>query len=220
MYLCKLLSEDNIKTYFRNMKLNAISFFYLFLRVFPFIIASYFTLTSLFNQDFKGIIYLAGLLFTCFIIFFIGNILPKSIDVFQNTNINRELCNALSFNNTSPITNLPLGQAVLGYTFMYLLYSMIKYDYIKQNINTIIFFSFIIITDIVWNAKNSCYKMWQLGASLLISSIFGLLWGYIINSMNNKNLVFITGINNKQVCRKPATSTFKCKTGKKLDPDR
>jgi len=53
--------------------INVISLSYLFSRLSPFIIVSYFVLQSLFNQNLKGIFYVAGVLLTCFISFlFIG----------------------------------------------------------------------------------------------------------------------------------------------------
>ena len=44
------------------MDFNLINILYMFFRLAPFIIVSYFTLQSIFNQDLKGVIYLIGLL--------------------------------------------------------------------------------------------------------------------------------------------------------------
>ena len=120
------------------MELNIISFTYLFLRLAPFVLVSFFSLSSIFNQDFKGLVYLVGLLFACFINIFVGNVLTF-IPSYENK---PEICNMISINQTSDISRLPLGQAVFGYTFAYLLYTIIKYNYVTQNINTIIFFPF------------------------------------------------------------------------------
>ena len=46
--------------------------FYLFFRLSPFIIASFFSLISVFNSDLKGFIYLVGLIFSTAITMFIG----------------------------------------------------------------------------------------------------------------------------------------------------
>ena len=59
------------------MDLNVINILYMFFRLAPFIIVSYFTLQSLFNQDIKGVIYIIGLLVTSIIIVICGNILQK-----------------------------------------------------------------------------------------------------------------------------------------------
>jgi len=70
------------------MQLNIVSIFYLFFRLAPFIIVSYFSLQSIFNQDMKGLVFLIGLLITTFLTIFIGNVLPKGNNenmVQQNT---------------------------------------------------------------------------------------------------------------------------------------
>ena len=46
------------------MEFNIVAFAYLFLRLAPFILICFFTLSSIFNQDFKGLIYLLGILFS------------------------------------------------------------------------------------------------------------------------------------------------------------
>ena len=50
------------------MNIDLIKIVYLFFRLAPIIIVSYFTLSSIFNNDLKGIVYLAGLLLTCMIV--------------------------------------------------------------------------------------------------------------------------------------------------------
>jgi hypothetical protein len=187
------------------MELNIISFTYLFLRLAPFVLVSFFSLASIFNQDFKGLVYLVGLLVACFINIFLGNVIP--IPEFTSKD---EICNMITINQTGEISKLPLGQAVFGYTFAYLLYTIIKYNYVKQNITTLIFFPLLIIFDMVWNVRNSCYTIFQLVLSLLFAGAFGILWAYLIESTNSKNLQYFAGVNNKEVCTTPSASTFKC----------
>lgn len=188
------------------MELNIISLSYLFLRLAPFVLVCFFSLSSIFNQDFKGLVYLVGLLFACFITIFLGSVMSfiPSIDGDRPA-----ICNIITMGQTE-ISVLPLGQAVFGYTFAYLLYTIIKYKYVTKNIPTLVFFPVIILFDILWNVKNSCYTIWQLGTSLLIAGMFGWLWSYIIDKTNSKYLQYFVGVNNKEVCSKPSASTFKC----------
>jgi hypothetical protein len=187
------------------MELNIVSFTYLFLRLAPFVLVSFFSLASIFNQDFKGLVYLVGLLVACFINIQLGSIIP-----LPESSDKSELCNMISINEGGDISKLPLGQAVFGYTYAYLLYTIIKYDYVKQNVTTILFFPILIIFDIVWHVKWSCYTLIQLVASLFFAGLFGAFWAFIVESMNNKNLQYFVGINNKEVCSAPTASTFKC----------
>ena len=52
---------------------NISSLLYLSFRLAPFIIVSVFSLTSIIHQDFKGLIYLGGLLFTSVFAIMFGN---------------------------------------------------------------------------------------------------------------------------------------------------
>jgi hypothetical protein len=198
------------------MDLNIISFTYLFLRLAPFVLVSFFALSSIFNQDFKGLVYLAGLLCACFVNITVGNVMTF---LPSPTEPRPEICNMISLGQDGDISKLPLGQAVFGYTFAYLLYTIITYDFVNQNIPTLVFFPLVIVFDGLWNIKNSCYTVWQLLASLVFAGFFGWFWSYLIDSTNTKSLQYFAGVNNKEVCSKPSASTFKCavyKNGKLL----
>ena len=91
---------------------NFISLSYLFARLAPFIIICYFALQSLFNWDFKGIFYLAGVLFTVFL-----NIICLNL-ISPDTNPTSPVCTAIE-----GMPNSPIGQSILGFTFAYLSYA-------------------------------------------------------------------------------------------------
>jgi len=191
------------------MELNIVSFTYLFLRLAPFILVCFFTLSSIFNQDFKGLVYIAGLLFSSFTTIIIGNALSDIIPSI--TGDKPDICNMISVGQTDNISKLPLGQSVISYTFGYLLYGIIKFNYVKQNIATLVFFPVLLLFDIIWNASNGCYHIMQIIASLIIGGLFGVFWGYIIASTKTPALQYFSGINNNEVCSVPSKQTFKCK---------
>jgi len=147
------------------MELNILTFLYLFFRLAPFILVSFFSLASFFNQDFKGLIYLIGLIFACFTTMMIGNVLP-----IPESSLPSEICNLITIGGTPGFTKLPLGQCIFGYTFSYLLFVIIKNNYALQNLPTIIFFPIIILVDFIWNLTNNCYGMLHLLISLVLSS--------------------------------------------------
>jgi hypothetical protein len=91
-----------------------------------------------------------------------------------------------------------------------LLFTIVEHDFVDSNIPTLVFFPLIITLDALWNIRNSCYNIWQLVISLVLASMFGLLWSYLIDRTNSKNLQYFVGINNKEVCSKPTATTFKC----------
>lgn len=193
------------------MDLNIISLTYLFLRLAPFVLVCFFSLSSLLNQDFKGIVYLVGLIFACFSTIMVGNILP--LPSF-GAELRPEVCNILSINQSGDFSKLPLSQTVFSYTLFYLLIPIIDQKLAKQNIPTLVFFPILILFDIAWNIQNTCYRFEQLFASLFLGGVFGLSWGYLIYSTKNPSLQYLVGPKNNEVCSKPTKQMFKCKTSK------
>ena len=126
------------------MDLNLISIGYLCFFLAPFILVCFFTLNSIFNQDFKGLVYLIGLIVSCFITILIdksgiNNYLPA----FESTSADIPgVCNSISIAGVTSISNLPLNQTIFGYTFAYLLYAILapNPNLVLQNLPTIIFF--------------------------------------------------------------------------------
>jgi len=195
------------------MDLNIINILYMFFRLAPFIIVSYFTLQSLFNQDLKGVIYLVGLLVASFVTVILGGVLkklspPKGL---MPTDYSRIRCTQLTLGNTQPISILPLSQTVFGYTLAYLTYFIAINNLQTQNIATFIMFPILIMSDIIWSTSNLCSSPKYLLISLIIGGIIGTLWAMIIESTNMPNLAYMSGVANKDVCSKPSKSLYKCR---------
>ena len=190
------------------MDLNVVGFGYLFLRLASFVLASFFTLASIFNQDFKGFIYLVGLLF-CSFVTMLSSKLPF-INKLSRPEDSPEICNVLTIGQTDSLSDLPLGQSTLAYTFSYLLFSILKYKMVLQNIPTLVFFPLLLIFDFIWNLNNSCYSFFQLLTSLSVGSIVGLVWASVISSSKTPSLMYFSSLSNKEVCSKPSKSTFRC----------
>lgn len=199
------------------MDLNVINILYMFFRLAPFIIVSYFTLQSLFNQDIKGVIYIIGLLVTSIIIVICGNILqkfspPKGL---MPNDYSKIRCTQLTLGNSQPISILPLSQTVFGYTLAYLGYFISVNNLQTQNIATFILFPILIVADMMWSTINLCSSPKYLLISLILSALLGSLWAMIIDSTNAPSLAYMSGISNKDVCSKPSKSLYKCRPIKK-----
>ena len=190
------------------MDLNIVGFGYLFLRLAPFVLASFFTLASIFNQDFKGFVYLVGLLFSSFVTM-LASKLPI-INKLRRPENSPEICNVLTMGQSDNFSDLPLGQSALAYTFAYLLFSILKYKMVLQNIPTLVFFPLLLTFDFIWNLNNSCYSFFQLLVSLLVGAVTGLLWAFTISQSKSPSLMYFSSLSNKEVCSKPDKSTFRC----------
>jgi hypothetical protein len=200
--------------------LNLTNIFYIAYRLFPFILVSFFTLSSLLNQDLKGIIYLAGLLIACFSSSVVGNLDPfkRNNNSSPNPNSNTDVadytkvCNALVLGESGPFSNIPLSMTVFSYTFFYLIYVIGKYNLASQNVISIIIFTLLIIVDGVWNVYFNCNTKLNLLVALIIGGGIGALWSFIIDSTKQVELQYFNGIANKNVCKVSPKQKFRCTT--------
>jgi hypothetical protein len=192
------------------MEINLFNITYLFIRLAPFILVCYFTLGSIFNQDLKGIIYLIGLLFACFITAGLGN-----IPMFQVKGDLPQLCKFVSLSKDGPISKVPFGITILSYTFFYLFYIIAKNGLWANNAPTFILFPILIVCDAIWNRQNGCGSIAGLFMSFGVGAIIGTIWASIISASGSTELQFFNGLSNKETCSRPSKSVFKCKYVKK-----
>ena len=169
---------------------------YLFSRLSPFLIACFFVLQSLFRQDFKGIVYLAGLILACLFTILFGSF-PGLHEINNKTklpNYRYNACKLIEFTG-GPISYLPLGITILGFTFFYLGYNVVKYQLYE-------------------NISNKCGKPILLFISLMIGCAIGMLWGYLIDILGDKKLQIISGTNLNTSCMKSPKTVYKCKSNR------
>jgi len=186
-------------------KLDLQNIAYLMFRLMPIILPSYFILSSIFAQDLKAFIYLAGLLFASVVAIFTSNWIPTIAPDIKGIS-----CNLIRLGETSPISNIPLSMVVYAYTFCYLLYVLIVHKLISQNIPTMVVFPLLIIADFYWNITNTCSTLWQLLAGALVGGGIGVLWAYMIDAGGIAKLQYFNGLSNRQYCTMPTSQTYKC----------
>jgi len=197
------------------MELNLITLLYLFFRLAPFIIVSYFSLSSIFNQDLKGLIYLVGLLIASFVTIIVGNIIPMSFtygvdDVTNDLRQVNGVCNMITIGKDGSFSKIPLGISMLSYTLIYLVY-IIAINHIElDNLPTLIILPLLILGDLIWNIANDCYKPFGIIVSIACGSLMGWAWAAIVNSFNQPQLFFLNVGGNKTVCHRPTKQLFKC----------
>jgi len=189
------------------MELNIITLLYLFFRLAPFIIVSYFSISSLFNQELKGVIYLVGVIFACFATILFGNSLNDTMIVSTTGN---PVCNMLTLGSTGTYSKIPLGISILSYTFAYLTFVIVKYKIVMYNLPTLILFPMLILGDLFWNIKNECFQPFGTIMSLLIGGGVGLLWAFIIDTIKKPKLQYFNVGSDRTVCERPSKQLFKC----------
>ena len=187
--------------------LNLISIAYICFRLAPFILVSMLSLTSILYQDFKGIIYIAGLLITSILAILIS----KCTSSFDNNNDDIQLvCHLITLTDTGPISKLPLSIITFTYTAGYMGYIIFKYKLAYQNIPSLIIFPLLILSDIFWQASHKCSSILAIIVSTLIGMGCGIAWAAIIDSNKNSKLLYFNGISNAQTCSRPSKQSFRC----------
>jgi len=190
------------------MEANLFTFTYLFFRLSPFIIASFFSISSIFNNDMKGLIYLVGLVFTLGVTMILGNTI-KSFLGNSFSPSESGVCNFLSLGGFSSFSAVPLGLAILCYTFAYLVWSIAHYNLASNNIPTLIIFPILICSDFFWNVTNNCYPVLSCAVSFICAAGIGILWSWIVQTRMPQYQYLIIG-SNAQMCLQPSNQTFIC----------
>ena len=204
------------------MEANLFNLLYLFFRLSPFIIASFFSLISVFNNDLKGFIYLVGLIFTTAIAWILGRSIIPATGLDQNfpeeitnpeikvdANGVPNVCNFLSLGGFHNFSKVPLSIVVLSYTFFYLVYTIATYHMELFNIPTLILFPILILADIFWNISNSCFPLASCVLSLIVGGGLGVAWSAIIQK-NMPDMQYLIIGSNRQMCMQPSNQTFVC----------
>lgn len=175
------------------MELNLLSLLYLAYRVAPLMIVVYFIFTSVINQDLKGLVYLVGLILTCFLVHFLGNSAPADW-LLYDINLNSPICNSFSIGQNGYYSNkFPFSVVVFSYTFFYIFFVILNYGLIFSNIPFLTIFPALILFDLGWNKLYKCSNIFGMIWSLIIGGGMGYLWAYLINLTGLVNLSYMSG---------------------------
>ena len=165
-------------------------------------IGTFLVLLSLFNQDIKGVIYLAGVTFATIINYFLG----KTISPHDPEN--NELCHIFNFAENG--ANSPSQSSMfIAFTFAYLWMPMITGGFTNYPLMIVLLSLFAIDTVVRYNSGCSRISGMLLGG--LVGFLFGIMWFYLLDFNGlNKLLYFNELTSNNVVCSKPSKQTFKC----------
>ena len=204
------------------MDINVSNFMELFLRLCPFILVCFFTISSIFDNDLKGLVYLIGLLFTVGMTIILGNTTNTSLFGISTAKIDdaNQICDVISF-GSSDISQLPIGQAIIGFTFTYMLFSMILIESITVSANwpTVVFFIILIITEMNMNTKifnknkenkEICYGIGTSVITYIIGFTIGGIWAWLVSLSGSPDLQYFKQYKNNEKCGKVKHDMFKC----------
>lgn len=195
--------------------LNLASIAYISFRLAPFILVSFFSISSILNQDLKGLMYICGLLLTTVLSIIAGNTFKNMFE--RNTESDNDeynnatrVCNLLTLSDNGPISNIPLSQVVFSYTFGYLVYIIQKYGLYSQNVPTLLFFPLLMAADFYWNSSKKCVTPFASLAAMLLGIAGGAGWAGLIDSLKITKLQYFSGLSNTGSCSAASKQTLKC----------
>jgi hypothetical protein len=166
-------------------------------KILPFILVSYFIISSFLGNDFSGFLIFLGILMSSFVTIIIGGISPvksmleKAIGQTQNGNIDVNKINEykiLKFGDSgNPLTLFPLGTNtfgfILGYFLMVLSMNSSKSsNQFSKNWLLLLILSLLLAFDISTNFK---YIGGLVIVPVAIGIMMGLVWAIIIGKKNH-----------------------------------
>jgi hypothetical protein len=184
------------------MNLDIGSIAYLFFRLSSYIIVLFLLLSSLLNQELKGVIYLIGLVLSIGLL----NAIPGATTA-GNSNA---ICNIVSIQGSS--TQIPLHLHMLSFTFVYLTAAIARHKVFDKNIPTMILFPMLVLGEIAWSHTNQCLSNWQLLMGSFVGGLAGYAWDRVVHAMGNPSLEYMGGITSAmESCSMPSKYNFRCK---------
>ena len=195
--------------------MNLVPLLYVGFRIIPFILVCFFVLSSILKTDVRGVIFLGLLLINCGAVM-VFNALAGGKFTPTTHEQNIAMCNALSVGNTNErISTIPLNINIVSFTFAYLVYLIAKKNQVTGNIHSILFFSVLLLSMIVWEFFNTCATI----GGIIMSMIFGIGLGvgfcemldFLAFRYNIKGLHFFSNItNDDDVCKMTNEDLFEC----------
>lgn len=185
------------------MEFNLVNSIQFFSYISPLLLGFYLIMSSFFNKNIKGIIYLGGVL-----IFSFASLLLKPLIGSKTSLDAHPTCNIFNIGD-STYNSPPFHSVFIAFTFAYLAMPMIT----TGNINYYVLLSIMIL--FFMDSFSKVYNNCTTSIGVFLGGIFGVLFGIIywafFHYTNNSDLLYfdIEG-SNKVVCKKPSRQTFRC----------
>jgi len=169
----------------------------------PIILISYFILYSILNNSLSGIVLIIGIAISLLIITFIGN------SILSTPTYNKDsICNFISINHKTGISNVPFSQIIFGFILSYLLFTIIEYGQGIRNMQSLFIFATVILIDMYQLIKNKCFPIINILFGFACSLLMGGVWGNVLNNPKYKRFQYVIG--EHKLCMMPSEINYSC----------
>jgi hypothetical protein len=170
----------------------------------PTLLVFFMFMTSLFNQNLKGIVYISGLLICSILNIIFMNIIGSGRD--ENEAFS---CSLFDIPMVSQFNSPYPSCMIIAFTIAYLALPM-KYNK-QMNYVVLAFLMSLLVVDMLTKVQNKCttYPGSMMGA--LVGFIFGTIWYIIFHGLGFDSLLYFDELrSNNVICSRPTKQTFKC----------
>jgi len=170
----------------------------------PFLLVFFLVMSSLFNQNLKGLIYLAGVLIASVINIFLMNQIQSPIPEDASLTCNLiEIPFLTNYNSPAP-TSL-----FIAFTIAYLVLPM----YYNNQMNYVVLASLLslLALDAITKTSNKCTTPSGSILGTFVGIILGSIWYTLFHQSGYDSLLYFNELaSDKVMCSKPSKQTFKC----------
>lgn len=199
------------------MKLHLGNIFYFVFRMIPFVIVSYFLISTIFLQDFKSLIFLFGLGLAVFVAIAAGYFVRGStvfgfVPNFGKMGLpsSKSVCHTIPLFDSGIASKLPLSTVVYIYTLCYLSIPINHYKRDLTNLPTLVVLPILAFLDMVWLYSFGCSSAMNIFGAGLVGMTVGLFWSEIIFVTNLRQVQYFSVLSTNELCALPSRITYKC----------
>lgn len=170
----------------------------------PTLLIFFLFLSSLFNQNLKGLVYIAGVLIASFI-----NIMFMHIIGSERSDDESFSCSLFDIPHVSQYNSPYPTTLIIAFTIAYLVLPM-KYNK-QMNYLVLLFLLGLLGIDMLTKVQNKCttYPGTVLGA--LVGFVLGIIWYIFFHAMGYDALLYFDELRSDNVvCSRPSKQTFRC----------
>ena len=188
-----------------GIELTLSNIFQFFSFLAPTLLVFFLFLSSLFNQNVKGLIYIAGILLALILNIVFMNLIGSSKleDEAFSCNVFNLPAGLSSYNSPYPST------LILAFTISYLILPM-KYNK-QMNYAVLIFLLCLLGFDVITKTQNKCTTLPGAILGALVGFLTGAVWYIIFYATGYSSLLYFDELRSDNVqCSIPSKQTFKC----------
>jgi hypothetical protein len=170
----------------------------------PTLLIFFLFLSSLFNQNLKGLVYIAGILMASII-----NIIFMNIIGSERSDDESFSCSLFDIPHVSQYNSPYPSTLIITFTLAYLILPM-KYNK-QMNYVVLIFLLCLLGIDMLTKVQNKCTTFPGTILGALVGFLLGTVWYILFYSMGYSSLLYFDELRSDNVqCSMPSKQTFKC----------